>query len=94
MSSIRPQLKGRNHVVWGKLEDQHRFIVKNPQQSGIDTVWIICGPVFYNDDANGTIDEGEIDRIGDDDVAAPDTTCKVIAWESEDGLNLQGCLIE
>ena len=46
MSNIVPQRKGRNHVVWGRLEDQHR--VCDPA-FGITTVWTVSGPIFYAD---------------------------------------------
>jgi len=95
MSNICPQRQGKNHRVWGKLEDQHRFIVANPSTSGIGTVYIISGPFYEDDDKDGMIEESEIKRVGDDGVAVPDGTYKVIAWEDEDeSLQLRAYMIE
>lgn len=86
MSNICPQRQGKNHAVWGKLEDQHRFIVANPSESGIDAVYIVSGPFFEDDD---------VVRVGDDGVAVPDGTYKVVAWEGDDGsLSMRAYMIE
>lgn len=85
MSNIVPQQKGRNHSVWGKLENQHRFIVSD---SEIDVVWIISGPVFDPD--------AEPEWVGNDgeEIAVPIATYKVIAWEDEEGdLTMRGYII-
>ncbi len=57
MSNMVPQRKGKNHVVWGRLEDEHREIVAN-SQAGVTTVWIISGP-FYDDDNDDGVIEGD-----------------------------------
>lgn len=85
MSNIVPQRKGRNHVVWGKLENAHRFIVAD-EHASIDPVWIMSGPVFETDDS-------DVERIGSG-TGLPFATYKVIAWEDEDGtFNARGFLI-
>lgn len=73
MSNIVPQQEHMNHAVWGDLENEHRRIVT--RNNGIDTVWIISGPVFNKDD-------DEVEWVGNDGekLGVPEATYKVIAW--------------
>jgi endonuclease G len=68
--------------------------VKHPDQIGIDAVWIISGPVYFDDDEDGPIEESELQRIGEDVVARSDATYKVIAWEDDNGLKMRAYMIE
>ncbi len=84
MSNIVPQRVSKNHVVWGRLENQHRFIV-DEDDFDIDTVWVISGPIFDDVDAV-TFSPGG--------VGIPDATYKVIGWlGSEEELHVRAYVI-
>jgi|GEM_PF-3516057 endonuclease G len=84
MSNIVPQQQ-QGHNVWGKLEDEHRDVVGKPAL-GIDTVWIVSGPVFKN---------GLADKvIGQDRVGAPAAMYKIVAWEKDGTLHARGYIIK
>lgn len=75
MSNIVPQQR-KGHIVWGKLENEHREVVADPA-TGIKTVWLICGPVFTNGHAEQV--------IGPANVGAPAAVYKIIAWQKDGG---------
>lgn len=83
MSNIVPQQQGQGHVVWGRLEDEHRFIVRT--DPSVRTVWVVSGPVFENNEANFFVGNN---------VGVPHSVYKVIAWRSGDGeLRARGYII-
>lgn len=85
MSNIVPQRQGRNHAVWGRLENQHRFIVDHDEYD-IPTVWVTSGPIFFD------LDLVEFAPGG---IGIPDATYKVIAWFDEDEeLHARGYVID
>jgi DNA/RNA endonuclease G (NUC1) len=75
MSNIVPQQR-KGHVVWGKLENEHRYVVSDASK-GIKAVWLISGPVFLNGQAEKV--------IGPDRVGAPHAVYKIIGWQKADG---------
>jgi endonuclease G len=75
MSNIVSQQR-KGHVVWGKLENEHRHVVADASK-GIKVVWLISGPVFLNGQAEKV--------IGPDRVGAPHAVYKIIGWLKADG---------
>jgi endonuclease YncB( thermonuclease family)/DNA/RNA endonuclease G (NUC1) len=73
MSNMVPQLKDRNHRVWGVLEKEIREIVADDEDDvDITAVWTIAGPIFR---------EGSSERrVGDPGTRVPDATYKVVGW--------------
>lgn len=75
MSNIVPRQR-KGHVVWGKLENEHRHVVADASK-GIKAVWLICGPVFLNGQAEKVIG---LNRVG-----APHAVHMIIGWQKADG---------
>lgn len=85
MSNVVPQRQGRNHKVWGKLENAHKNVVASNSNS-IDAVWITSGPVFRNGQAMAQVGNG---------TGVPHATYKVIAWfDGNQDLHARGYIIE
>jgi len=82
MSNIVPQHKDMNGEAWNDLEELHQEIVGD-DGLGIDTVWMISGPVYEDEDGDGR--EDPIDFVGNS-VAVPHGTYKIIGWFDGDGL--------
>jgi micrococcal nuclease len=71
MSNMVPQLRGRNHAVWGVLEKEIREIVADDEDDvEIDQVWTIAGPVFG--------ERSRDRRVGTPGTRVPDATYKIV----------------
>lgn len=75
MSNIAPQSPGLNQKAWLSLEDEHRTIVGR-RDLGIDTIWIVAGTVFRNNQSEAQIGNG---------IGVPYATYKVICWFDSKG---------
>lgn len=82
MSNIVPQHKDMNGEAWNDLEELHQEVVGD-ETLGIDTVWVISGPVFEDQDGDGVEDPIEVVGNG---IAVPHGTYKVVGWFDGDGL--------
>lgn len=83
MSNVIPQRKGRNHVVWGRLEKLTHNIVN---ESDIDTIWILSGPIYAENPQ-------DIKFLGNH-KAIPKATYKIVAWKgSEEDLHVRAYII-
>ena len=82
MSNIVPQHRDMNGEAWNDLEELHQNVVVD-LSVGIDTVWVISGPLYEDTDSDG--DEDPVDMIGNG-VAVPQATYKVIGWFDGDGV--------
>ena len=85
MSNIVPQHKDMNGEAWNDLEELHQGVVVD-FDLGIDTVWIISGPVFEG---------GEPEFTVGNDVAVPVGTYKVIGWfDDDDQFHARGYIVK
>ena len=81
MSNIVPQHEDMNGEAWNDLENLHQGVVADAS-IGIDTVWIISGPVFEDTDNDGV--ENLAGEVGNG-VGVPHATFKVIGWFDGNG---------
>ncbi len=85
MSNVVPQHRDMNGEAWNDLENLHQEIVVDSNYH-IDTVWIISGPVFDQDQPEFTVGN---------DIAVPKATYKVIGWFDENGdFNARGYIVK
>ncbi len=70
MSNVVPQHRDMNGEAWNDLEEMHQEAVDDASL-GIDTLWVISGPIFEHDAPRSTVGNG---------VGVPEATYKVVGW--------------